>query len=255
MPELLTINGVQAYIDENGTAQLNLEDVARGLGFTTVATSGNECVRWQRVFDYLKSFGTCVENEVNVPEFIPENIFYRLAMKAKNETAEKFQAIVADEILPAIRKTGAYSAPQMTQIQIIAAIAQAAADQEKQLKQISAMQEKQANELQGIRDVVALNSTGWREDSKRLITKMAEKLGGFEHIQAVRKESYKQLNARINVDIDRRVLNKRQRMALEGVCKSKCDKVNYLDIIADDKKLLETYLAIVKEMAIKAGVA
>ena len=30
-------------------------------------------------------------------------------MKAKNETAEKFQAIVADEILPVIRKTGTYS--------------------------------------------------------------------------------------------------------------------------------------------------
>ena len=42
------------------------------------------------------------------PEFIPENIFYRLAMKAKNETAEKFQAKVADEIIPSIRKHGAY---------------------------------------------------------------------------------------------------------------------------------------------------
>ena len=29
-------------------------------------------------------------------------------MKAKNETAEKFQAVVADEILPSIRKHGAY---------------------------------------------------------------------------------------------------------------------------------------------------
>ena len=40
--------------------------------------------------------------------YIPENIFYRLAMKAKNETAEKFQALVADEIIPSIRKTGGY---------------------------------------------------------------------------------------------------------------------------------------------------
>ena len=46
--------------------------------------------------------------QAHCPEFIPENIFYRLAMKAKNEVAEKFQAKVADEILPAIRKTGAY---------------------------------------------------------------------------------------------------------------------------------------------------
>ena len=33
-------------------------------------------------------------------------------MKAKNETAETFQAKVADEILPAIRKHGAYMTPE-----------------------------------------------------------------------------------------------------------------------------------------------
>ncbi len=45
-------------------------------------------------------------------DFIPENIFYRLTMKAKNETAEKFQAKVADEIIPSIRKTGGYVASE-----------------------------------------------------------------------------------------------------------------------------------------------
>jgi anti-repressor protein len=104
MNSLITINGVRGYIDSNGTAQLNLEDVSRGLGFTE--TKG-DYIRWQRVDGYLSEFGfsTCGERA----EFIPENIFYRLAMKAKNETAEKFQAKVADEILPAIRKTGTYS--------------------------------------------------------------------------------------------------------------------------------------------------
>ena len=33
-------------------------------------------------------------------------------MKAKNEVAEKFQAKVADEIIPSIRKTGSYSVAQ-----------------------------------------------------------------------------------------------------------------------------------------------
>jgi anti-repressor protein len=108
---LVTINNVRGYIDENGTAWLKLEDVARGLGFTTVATSGNECVRWSRVEQYLTELGFNKDNGY-LPDdtFIPENIFYRLAMKAKNETAEKFQAIVADEILPTIRKTGSYIA-------------------------------------------------------------------------------------------------------------------------------------------------
>ena len=114
MTNIITIQNVRGY-EKDGTVYLNLEDTARGLGFTTVATSGNEVVRWSRVHQYLVDFGvatSCNENyQANCPEFIPENIFYRLAMKAKNEVAEKFQAKVADEILPAIRKHGAYMTP------------------------------------------------------------------------------------------------------------------------------------------------
>lgn len=40
--------GVRGY-EQDGVAYLHIEDVARGLGFTTVATCGNECVRWNRV--------------------------------------------------------------------------------------------------------------------------------------------------------------------------------------------------------------
>ncbi len=41
-----------------------------------------------------------------------KTFFYRLAMKAKNAVAEAFQAKVADEILPSIRKHGGYLTPQ-----------------------------------------------------------------------------------------------------------------------------------------------
>lgn len=101
---VMSISGVECY-EKNGTAYLKLETVARGLGFTRTAASGNEVVRWERVDGYLSDLGipTCGHDD-----FIPENIFYRLAMKAKNETAEKFQAKVADEIIPAIRRTGGY---------------------------------------------------------------------------------------------------------------------------------------------------
>ena len=44
-------------------------------------------------------------------------------------------------------------------------------------------------------------------------------------------------------------------MALEGVPKYKIDKVNKLDVISDDKKLINGYVNIVGKMAIKYGVA
>lgn len=102
--KIMNISGVSCY-EKDGTAYLNLEAVARGLGFTQTK-NGVEYVKWERVSAYLSELG--FSPEVGKDGYIPENIFYRLAMKAKNETAEKFQALVADEIIPSIRKTGGY---------------------------------------------------------------------------------------------------------------------------------------------------
>lgn len=108
MNEIMSINGMECY-EQDGTAYLKLETVARGLGFTqTQNKNGVEymSIRWETVNRYLDEIG--FPNKLGKGTFIPENIFYRLAMKAKNETAEKFQALVADEIIPSIRKTGGY---------------------------------------------------------------------------------------------------------------------------------------------------
>lgn len=112
MNEVMNISGIECY-EKDGVVFLKLETVARGLGFTTIAASGNEVVRWNTAYKYLHDLGVATScNGGNYreccPDFIPENIFYRLAMKAKNEVAEKFQALVADEVIPSIRKHGAY---------------------------------------------------------------------------------------------------------------------------------------------------
>ena len=88
------ISGVSCY-EQDGTAYLKLEDVARGLGFTQTK-NGLEYIRWDRVESYLADFG--FPHKWGKDDFIPENVFYRLAMKANNPVAEKFQALVADEI-------------------------------------------------------------------------------------------------------------------------------------------------------------
>ena len=143
----------------------------------------------------------------------------------------------------------------MSQLEIIAANATALVEQEKQLKAITERQDKQAQEIQGIREVVALNPNDWRKDTNGLLNKMALSIGGYENAKPIRNESYKLLDERMGVDLACRLTNKRRRMAEEGVCKSKRDKLNQLDVIADDKKLIEGYLAIIKEMAIKYGVS
>lgn len=98
---LVCISGVRGY-EEDGVAYLHIEDSARGLGFEkTENKNGVEysSIRWAIVEGYLHDFGfrqEAVENGKPHDYYIPENIFYRLCMKAKNEVAEKFQAKVAD---------------------------------------------------------------------------------------------------------------------------------------------------------------
>lgn len=127
--------------------------------------------------------------------------------------------------------------------------------QAKSLKDMRLQLQETKQEVQSIRDVVALSPTQWRKDTTTLINKMALTMGGYDHIKVIREESYKLLNERMGVDVKTRITNKRRRMADEGVCKSKRDKLTVLDVIQDDKKLIEGYVAIIKEMAIKYKVA
>lgn len=114
---------------------------------------------------------------------------------------------------------------------------------------------KSREEVQAIREVVAINSSDWKNDCKKLITKIAYELGGIGHINDVYREVYSILDKRMKTKLNVRLTNKRRRMADEGVCKSKRDKLNYINVIEDDCKLIEGYVAIVKELAIKYGVA
>lgn len=124
-------------------------------------------------------------------------------------------------------------------------------------QEINSVKEETAatrDEVTGLREAVTLNPNQWRKDTATLINKIANKLGGFQHIEPIRKEAYKLLNTTYGVDINRRLLNKKKNMALEGCSKTKIDKVNYLDVIAEDKKLINGYINIIGRMAVKYGI-
>lgn len=124
MKNLMTVANIRGYVDEHGTAMLNAEDVARGWGFVQRQNKNGkiyESIRWDRVNEYLYEFGyvspTNGGNKANKyissqhvgkDSYLPENMVYRLGFKASNDKAQKFQAVLADEVLPAIRKHGAY---------------------------------------------------------------------------------------------------------------------------------------------------
>lgn len=89
---------------ESGESLFDVETVAKSLGFTQ-SKNGKDFVRWERVNEYLKKYSP----QLGKGSFITEPMVYKLAFKANNALAEKFQDWLATEVLPQIRKHGMYA--------------------------------------------------------------------------------------------------------------------------------------------------
>lgn len=94
---------VKTYAD--GSIEFNAEQAAIGFGLTKIS-KGKDYVRWERVNEYLGLSRS--GQQIKRGDFITEPQFYKLAIKANNQVAEKFQNWVTSEVLPSIRKHGAY---------------------------------------------------------------------------------------------------------------------------------------------------
>ena len=93
---------------ENGETLFDVETVARSLGIVDVKNN-TEYVRWKRVNSYLGNSSP----QVAKGDFISEPMVYKLAFKANNALAEKFQDWLATEVLPQIRKHGMYATDEL----------------------------------------------------------------------------------------------------------------------------------------------
>lgn len=109
--------------------------------------------------------------------------------------------------------------------------------------------------LGNMKEVVSLDANSWRTETAGLLNKIAKIRGGSgEAYRETRRESYDLLNMRMGVSLETRLTNKRRRAAENGVCLSARNKMSPVDVIAEDKKLIEGYVSVVKDMAIKYGV-
>ena len=191
---------------------------------------------------------------------INESGLYTVILRSDKPQAKPFRKWVTSEVLPSIRKHGSYSV--QSQFADLSPQLQVLIQMETRQKQIEARQAEQATALAGLEqklqntcEVIALDKTAWRKDSEHLINKIARATGeSYGGIRLVYEEIYRSIESRADVSLNTRLTNKRNRMAGEGVCKSKRDKLTRVDIIAEDKKLIEIYVAIVKELAVKYGV-
>lgn len=81
-------------------------DVAKALGYTNPNKAVNDHCR------AITKRSTPISGKMQEINFIPEGDIYRLVVKSKLPTAEKFETWIFDEVLPSIRKHGGYLTPQ-----------------------------------------------------------------------------------------------------------------------------------------------
>lgn len=96
-------------LDENGVPLFCGNDVAKALGYA---------VPRKALFDHCKGVlkrNIPTNGGIQEMSFIPESDLYRLVFSSKLPTAEKFTDWVTTEVLPSIRKHGAYMTPDTMQ--------------------------------------------------------------------------------------------------------------------------------------------
>lgn len=122
------------------------------------------------------------------------------------------------------------------------AATEALAAQERRLNRVDA-------KVNAISDIVSISTMDWRRATREIITKIAHMRG--DDYQATRNDIYKDVEQRGGYSLSTRLTNLRNRMAGEGQSLSKRNKTNKVDVIGNDKRLIEIYMAVVKDHAIK----
>ena len=108
--------------------------------------------------------------------------------------------------------------------------------------------------VESIGNTIAINPNGWRKSTHDAIVKIAQVMGGNQYIVDVQRDIYRLMKERFGFDAKRRLSNRRARLMLNGSSATEVKKLNYLDVIASDKRAVEAYVQIVREMCIHYGV-
>jgi len=116
-------------VEIEGKPYFYANDIAKALGYASPKDAITRHCKGAINHRYLTNGG---EQEAR---FIPEGDIYRLVIKSQLPSAERFESWVFDEVIPSIRKTGAY-APK-SQLEVLQLAINNLVEQERQMKELS----------------------------------------------------------------------------------------------------------------------
>ena len=128
----------------------------------------------------------------------------------------------------------------------------------KALKNVAVAQNDRIGDIekkvQLVYDCTTITHDNWRTHVRPLINQIAKYipvLDSTDRFSAAWQESYHRLEQKFNCNLTLRVNNKKERLRLAGATKKVIDKVNNLDVIGEDKRLIECYISILKRMVLE----
>ena len=243
--EMFGQNEMTIYENENKDIFMTREQIGRALDYSnpTIAISKIHKRHKQRLDEFSvvtslvstdgKTYETTIYNEKGI---------YEIIRRSAQPKADEFYDWVYD-LLSKLRKREIEITKPKTQLEILQQSINQLVEQEQRINEI---EQKQEN----ITNIIRLNNNkSWREETNKIINSIARNNGGT--YKQTRQESYARLETRARCDLQRRLDNKIDRLTKQGAPKRTINNLNYLDVIADDDRLIEIYLSIVKEMAVE----
>ena len=180
---------------------------------------------------------------------INESGLYSLILSSKLPNAKKFKHWVTGEVLPSIRKTGSYNSLDYS---ALSPQLQFMIQMEQRQNAIETAVQTTNRRIDAMCETMQIRGDNWRTATHSIVNRIAT--ASRQEQRAIYLDIYDELEYRAGCNLSIRLENLRDRLYARGVSQSKIDHLNRIDVIADDKKLTEIYIAIVKEMAVKFNV-
>lgn len=179
---------------------------------------------------------------------INESGLYTVILRSDKPQAKPFRKWVTGEVLPTIRKAGAYVQTTMSQLEMISMVAKGAVELERRQKVLETQLHSVSDKLNQALDVFTESAaeTDWKSCINRKINAVCKQ--NRLNYMLVRRDMYAELEQIARCNLTRRVSEKQKRLRAAGEKYRDAMAVTKVDVIADDARLRPIFDGIVKRL-------
>jgi len=226
-------------------------DVAKSLGYEKPNNAINQHCKYalKRGIPHPQS----PEKEMEVL-VIPEGDIYRLAAKSELPGAEEFESWIFDEVLPSIRKHGAYSMNQYEglppHLQALAMLTQQAIEVDRKINVVQTevfnVEKRLSKSIEILTEKVEKD---WKDTINAKINEICARCN-FSY-QAFRGDLYAELERIAGCNLNTRQKRMRERMEKAGATYKERFSITKIHVIESDERLKQIFESIVNKYILK----